>query len=38
MDGGGGEGEVMGDNGEVIGWLEVWAKVLWWGGVSKGRC
>ena len=30
----------MGGNGEVIGWLEVWAKVLWMGGgeVSKGRC
>ena len=29
----------MGGNGEVIGWLEVWAKVLWMGGgkVSKGR-
>ena len=25
-------GEVMGGNGEVIGWLEVWAKVLWMGG------
>ena len=22
----------MGGNGEVIGWLEVWAKVLWMGG------
>ena len=28
----------MGGNGEVIGWLEVWAKVLWMGGeVSKER-
>ena len=25
-------GEVMGGNGEVIGWLEVLAKVLWMGG------
>ena len=26
----------MGGNGEVIGWLEVWAKVLWMGGGGGG--